>query len=68
MPHVFRVFRNGRVEEYNNYDSIPGDFEHVIAFIPEIPPGPHTHEQHVEIDSWNDKLQKLMEIERARSN
>ena len=68
MPHVFRVLRNGRIEEYNNYHSIPHDFEHVIAFIPEIPPGPHTHDQHVEIEGWNDKLQKLMEIERARSN
>lgn len=68
MPHVFRVLRNGKVEEYNRYDSIPGDFEHVIAFIPEIPPGPHTHEQHVEIESWNERLQRLMEIERARSN
>ncbi len=68
MPHVFRVSRNGRIEEYNDYNSIPLDFEHVIAFIPEIPPGPHTAEQHEEIESWNDKLQKLMEIERARSN
>jgi hypothetical protein len=68
MPHIFRILRNGRLEEYNNYDSIPHDFENVIAFIPEIPPGPHTHEQHLEIDSWNDKLQKLMEIERARGN
>ena len=68
MPHVFRVFRNGRVEEFNDYNNIPLDFEHVIAFIPEIPPGPHTEEQHEEIESWNSKFQKLMEIERARSN
>ena len=68
MPHVFQIIRKGRLEEYNNYESIPYDFEHVIAFIPEIPPGPHTDEQHEEIESWNSKLQKLMEIERARSN
>ena len=40
----------------------------MIAFIPEIPPDPHTEEQHEEIESWNSKFQKLMEIERARSN
>jgi hypothetical protein len=68
MPHIFRILRKGRLEEYNDYDSIPHDFENVIAFIPEIPPGPHTHEQHLEINSWNDKLQKLMEIERAGGN
>lgn len=68
MPHVFQIFRNGRIEEYNDYDRIPLDFDHVIAFLPEIPPGPHTPEQHEEIESWNGKLQKLMEIERARSN
>lgn len=68
MAHVFRVLRKGKLEEYNDYDSIPIDFDHVIAFLPEIPPEPHTQEQHIEIDSWNKKLQKLMEIERARSN
>jgi hypothetical protein len=68
MPHVFKILRNGRIEEYNDYNSIPLDFEHVIAFLPEIPLPPHTHAQHEEIETWNDKLQKLMEIERARSN
>lgn len=68
MAHVFRVLRKGKLEEYNDYNSIPNDFDHVIAFLPEIPPSPHTLQQHEEIESWNDKLQKLMEIERARSN
>ena len=68
MPHVFKILRNGRIEEYHNYDHIPLDFDNVIAFLPEIPPAPHTEEQHEEIERWNEKLQKLMEIERARSN
>jgi hypothetical protein len=66
--HVFRIIRNGQLEEYNEYESIPLDFEHVIAFIPDIPPGPHSDHEHDEINIWNDRLQKLMEIERARSN
>ena len=40
----------------------------VFKFLPEIPFPPHTEEQHEEIESWNSKLQKLMEIERACSN
>ena len=66
--HRFVVLRDGREEVYTEYELIPSDFDNVIEFLPEIPPGPHTQEQHDEIDSWNDKLQKLMEIERARSS
>jgi hypothetical protein len=66
--HRFVILRNGQEEVYTEYELIPKDFDHVIEFLPEIPPGPHTQEQHDEIDSWDDKLQKLMEIERARSS
>ena len=53
--------------EYDHYENIPDDFDHVIEFLPEIPLGPHTQEQHEEIDSWNDKFLRLVRIERARS-
>lgn len=66
--HRFVVLRDGQEEVYTEYELIPNDFDNVIEFLPEIPPGPHTKEQHDEIDAWNDKLQKLMEIERARSS
>lgn len=68
MAHEFVIMRNGVLETYTDYDDIPLDFEHVIKFIPEVPEPPHTDEQHEEIESWNEKLQALMEIERARSN
>jgi len=58
---------NNQLVEYARYENIPDDFDHVIEFLPEIPPEPHTHEQHEEIDSWNDKFLRLMEIERASS-
>jgi hypothetical protein len=66
--HKFVVMRHGKLETYHDYDQIPQDFEHVIEFLPEIPPGPHTDEQHDEINSWNDRLQELMRIEHARSS
>ena len=68
MAHEFVIKRNGVLETYTQYEDIPNEFDHIIKFLPEIPPEPHTEEQHEEIESWNEKLQALMEIERARSN
>ena len=61
------IMRGNILAEYDHYENIPNDFDHVIEFLPEIPLGPHTQEQHEEIDSWNDKFLRLMEIEHARS-
>ena len=65
--HKFVVMKNNAMHTYTDYDAIPNDFDHVIEFLPEVPEGPHTEEQHEEIEQWNRKLQKLMEIERAGS-
>ena len=59
--------RAGKLQTYTNYEDIPADFDHVIKFVPDIPAGPHTEDEHDQIDGWNEKLQQLMEIERARS-
>ena len=61
------VMRDNALAEYDLYENIPDDFDHVIEFLPEIPPGPHTQKQHEEIDQWNDKFLRLMRIEHARS-
>ena len=60
--------KDDQLSEYTEYEQIPDWFDHVIEFVPEIPPGPHTDQQHQEIDSWNDKMQELMRIEHARSS
>ena len=65
--HKFVVMKNNEMQTYTDYDAIPNNFDHVIEFLPEVPEGPHTEEQHEEIEQWNRKLQKLMEIERAGS-
>jgi hypothetical protein len=67
MGHRFVIMRGNILAEYDLYENIPDDFDHVIEFLPEIPSGPHTQEQHEEIDSWHDKFLRLMEIEHARS-
>jgi len=68
MKGEFVILRNGELETYSEYDDIPHDFEHVIKFAPEYPSEPHTEEEHAQMATFNDKLQQLMEIERASSN
>jgi len=53
---------------YDQYKDIPADLDHVIEFLPEIPPEPHSQEQHEEINAWPDLFLRLMEIEHARSS
>ena len=65
--HEFVIMIDGQLQTFNNFEDIPNEFDHVIKFRPEIPEGPHTEEQHQEVEQWNSKLQKLMEIERAGS-
>lgn len=67
MAHEFVILRNGKQETYSNYDDIPLDFNHVIKFLPEVPPPPHTHEQHEEIDAWMEKFKRLLEIEKINA-
>ena len=64
----FQFIVNGELITYDKYEDIPEKFEHVIKFIPDIPEEPHTEEEHDELSLWNERLQKLMEKERARSN
>ena len=68
MGHRFVIMRNDILEVYDQYESIPSDLDHVIEFIPEIPPGPHTQQQHEEIDSWPDLFSQLMEKAYGKTN
>lgn len=68
MKGEFVFIINGETKIFTDFRDIPDKFDHVIKFIPEIPDGPHTEEQHNEIDSWNKRFQEIMDKERARSN
>ena len=59
--------RNDELETYDRYEDIPDDLDHVIEFIPEIPPSPHTEQQHEEIHAWRGLFLKLMEKAYATS-
>ena len=64
----FQFIINGELVTFDEYEDIPEEFEHIIKFIPDVIPEPHTEEEHEEMAQWNTRLQKLMEKERARSN
>jgi hypothetical protein len=67
MGHRFVIMQDDKLYEYTKYEQIPDQFDHVIEFAPEIPPGPHTDQDHEEIDQWAVKFERLMEIEYASS-
>ena len=62
------IMRRDVIEIYDRYDDIPDDLDHVIEFLPEIPPGPHTQQQHEEIDAWLGLINRLMEKAYATSS
>lgn len=68
MRGEFVIIVDGKLQTFTDYNNIPNKFDHVISFKPEIIPGPHSEEEHTEIDTWNEKLQRLMEIENASRN
>ena len=64
MAHEFIIRDKGKLITYTKYKDIPEVFDHLIKFLPEIPPEPHTPEQHEEIGQWNNRLQQVMKRER----
>jgi|TARA_B110000285_G_scaffold153387_1_gene171221 hypothetical protein len=64
------IFKRGmELITYTKWEDVPEnlDFDHIIKFVPEIPPEPHTEEEHKELEQWHDRFKTLMEKERARS-
>jgi hypothetical protein len=66
MTHKFVLMIDGELQNFERFEDIPEDFDHVIEFVPEIPDPPHTHEQHEEIDTWHHRLQELIAKENKK--
>ena len=45
--------------DYTNVDDIPEEFDHLIKFLPTLPPEPHTPEEHDLIDSFMPKMREI---------
>jgi hypothetical protein len=63
MKGRFIVLLDGILTHYSNSDDIPMEFDSMICFEPEYPEGPHTDEEHEEMEGMNDLLQELMKRE-----
>ena len=65
------IFMNESYEviTFTNYNDLPNDFiiKEIITFLPDIPPPPHTVQQHEEIHLWELEFKKLLEKTYATS-
>lgn len=57
---------DGQLVTYTDYNNIPEEFDHMIKFSPDIPPPPHTHEQHLLLEKIEDLFRELVNKERLR--
>ncbi len=55
---IMRV--EGSQKTYTDYADIPSKIEDIILFEPDVPSGPHTPEEHAEIERWQYRLEVLM--------
>lgn len=68
MAHEFVLLVDGVLKTYTRYEDIPNKFDNVIKFRPDFSEGPHSDEEHEMLHHWNEKLQQLMEKERASNH
>ncbi len=64
MKGEFVVLIGKDLHTFENYEDIPEEFDNVIKFLPDYPPGPHTEEDHQYIHTFRSKLKELMQREK----
>lgn len=66
MEHKFVIRDKNVLKTFTNYNDIPEEFDHLIAFVPYMPPPPHTEKEHEEIESWYPKFKQLVNRQRFK--
>ncbi len=64
--HKFIIKDNGELKTYSKFEDIPLVFDHLIQFLPYMPPPPHTEVEHEEIESWYPRFKLLVERQRFK--
>jgi len=59
MIGEYTVKIGNKLFDYTNVDDIPKEFDHLIKFLPTLPPEPHTPEEHDLIDSFMPKMREI---------
>ena len=67
MAHRFVVMIDGKLRVFTEFADIPQVIDHVIEFLPDYPPPPHTDEQHHDMEKWPGLLDELIRREHASS-
>ncbi len=63
----YTVLDGGELLHFAHWDDLPAEFDAVIEFLPDIPPSPHTHEQHEAIDRLPATFGEFMKRERKHA-
>lgn len=63
MKGSYTVLDDGKLHNYTEFDHIPDTFGNLIHFNPDIIPAPHTHQEHLIMESFNSKLKELLQRE-----
>ena len=64
--HKFVIKDEGTLYTFTNFEDIPLVFDHLIEFIPFMPPPPHTEKEHEEIESWYPKFKQIIDRQRFK--
>ena len=59
MIGEYTVKIGNKLFDYTNVNDIPKEFDHLIKFLPTLPPEPHTPEEHDLIDSFMPKMREI---------
>ena len=62
------VLLNGELLAFGHWNDIPAKVDAIIKFLPDIPPGPHTDEQHEQIERLTETFREFMKRERKHAS
>ena len=68
MKGQFVVRIGNELKSFSDYEDIPETFDHLIKFLPDIPPPPHTEDQHKVLETHCEILKNLINREKNVSN
>lgn len=66
MTDTFVIRLNGELKTYHDFDDIPMEIDNVIEFRPDIPKGPHSPEEQLQIDLWLERFIDIMSREKGK--
>ena len=52
---------DGRTRHGDHWDDIPAEIDRLVTFVPDSPPPPHSAEEHALMESYEAKLQEVLD-------